>query len=712
MNQDTSLSRRDLLKASALLGGGLMLGLTLPQRATAAALGKAGGQPVAWLRIAPDNTITVLVDRSEMGQGVYTAMTQLLAEELEVEPAAVCVTAAPVGDAYINALLGGQLTGGSTSVRDGWEKLRRAGAQARTMLVQAAANHWSLPAASLYANGGAVYDGRGHRLTYGELAEAAAKLPVPKDVELKPASAFKTVGKPHKRVDTGIKVDGTAVYGIDVKLPGMLHASIEQPPTVGGKLKSFDATAAEKLPGVHKVVATSSGVAVIADHYWQARKARSALKVTWDAGANATLDSAKVAATLKSGAATAGKAARHDGDATAALGKAAKVLRATYNLPLLAHATLEPQNCTADVKADRCDLYAPTQFQALAQGVAAQAAGLAPAQVEVHTTYLGGGFGRRLEVDFIPAAVECSKAVGRPVKVIWTREDDMTHDTYRPAFHDEIAGGLDADGRIVAWHMHITAPSVTARMFPGIVAQMVDPFAIEAAASYPYDVPNVHVDYHQQEVGVDVGYNRSVSHAPNCFVVESFMDELAHAAGKDPYEFRHGLLARQPRYRHVLEEAARLGNWGKAPKGRFQGISLMEGYGSYLALVAEVSVDRGHLKVHKLTCAVDCGQMVNPNIVAQQVEGGIVFGLSAALWGEITLTGGAVQQKNFDTYRLVRMNESPEIVVHLVESTEAPGGMGEPSVAMVAPALGNAIFAATKKRVRALPIAKQQVVKI
>lgn len=712
MNQDLTLSRRDVLKASAVVGGGLLLGLSLPQRATAATLGKAGGQPVAWLRIAPDNTITVLVDRSEMGQGVYTAMTQLLAEELEVEPATVCVTAAPVGDAYINALLGGQLTGGSTSVRDGWEKLRRAGAQARTMLVQAAADHWSLPAASLYASGGAVYDGRGHRLTYGELAESAAKLPLPKDVELKPTSAFKVVGKPHQRLDTGIKVDGTAVYGIDVKLPGMLHASIEQPPTVGGKLQSFDASAAEKLPGVHKVVATVSGVAVIADHYWQARKARAALKVTWDAGANATLDSAKIAATLKTGAANAGKPARQDGDAAAALGKAAKVLRATYNLPLLAHATLEPQNCTADVKADRCDLYAPTQFQVLAQGVAAQAAGLAPAQVEVHTTYLGGGFGRRLEVDFIPAAVECSKAVGRPVKVIWTREDDMTHDTYRPAFHDEIAAGLDQDGRIVAWHMHLTAPSVTARMFPGIAAQMVDPFAVEAAANYPYDVPNVHVDYHQQEVGVDVGYNRSVSHAPNCFVVESFMDELAHAAGKDPYEFRHGLLARQPRYRHVLEEAAQRGGWGKAPKGRFQGISLMEGYGSYLAMVAEISIARGQLKVHKLTCAVDCGQMVNPNIVAQQVEGGIVFGLSAALWGEITLAGGEVQQKNFDTYRLVRMNESPEIVVHLVDSGAAPGGIGEPSVAMVAPALGNAIFAATKKRVRALPIAKQQVVKI
>ena len=712
MSQNPTFTRRDLLKASALLGGGLVLGLTLPTRATAATLGQAGGQPVAWLRIAPDNTITVLVDRSEMGQGVYTAMTQLIAEELEVEPATVCVTAAPVGDAYVNALLGGQLTGGSTSVRDAWEKLRRAGAQARTMLQQAAADHWGVPVSSVYASGGAVLDGRGNRLTYGELAESAAKLPVPKDVALKPASAFKLVGKAHKRVDTGIKVDGTAVYGIDVKLPGMLHASIEPPPALGAKLKSFDAGAAEKMPGVHQVLATASGVAVVADHYWQARKARAALKVQWDAGPNAHLDTGKIRATLKAAAAKPGKVARQDGDATAALAKAARVVKAEYHLPLLAHATLEPQNCTADVRGDHCDVYAPTQFQPAAQAVAAQAAGLAPAQVTIHTTYLGGGFGRRLEVDFVPAAVECSKAVGRPVKVIWTREDDFAHDTYRPAFHHEVAAGFDGDGKLSAWHFHITAPSVTARMFPPVVAAMVDPFSTEAAANYPYEVGNVHVDYLQQEIGIDVGYNRCVSHAPNCFVAESFMDELAAAAGKDPYEFRHGLLGKQPRFRAVLEEAANRAGWGKAPKGHFQGIALMEGYGSYLALVAEISIDKGALRIHRLTCAVDCGQMVNPNIVDQQVSGGIVFGLSAALWGEITLAGGAVQQKNFGDYRLLRLNEMPAIDVHLLPSTEAPGGMGEPSVALVAPALCNAIHAATRRRIRSLPISTQNVVKV
>ncbi|MFM7066559.1 MAG: molybdopterin cofactor-binding domain-containing protein [Gammaproteobacteria bacterium] len=712
MSQNTPLTRRDVLKASALLGGGLILGLTLPGRATAATLGQAGGQPVAWLRIAADNTITVLVDRSEMGQGVYTAMTQLIAEELEVEPASVCVAAAPVGDAYINALLGGQLTGGSTSVRDAWEKLRRAGAQARTMLQQAAADHWGVPVGSVYANGGAILDGRGNRLTYGELAEAAARLPVPKDVPLKPAAAFKLVGKAHKRVDTGIKVDGSAVYGIDVKLPGMLHASIEQPPALGAKLSGFDASVAEKMPGVRKVVATRSGVAVIADHYWQAYKARSTLKVQWDRGPNANLDTAGIHTLLKTAAAKPGKVVRRDGDAPAALAAAKRVVRAEYRLPLLAHATLEPQTCTADVRADHCEVYAPTQFQPAAQAVAAEAAGLAPAQVTIHTTYLGGGFGRRLEVDFVPAAVECSKAVGRPVKVIWSREDDFAHDTYRPAFHQQLAAGFDASGKLSAWHFHITAPSVTARMFPPVVAAMVDPFAVEAAANYPYDVANVHVDYLPQEIGIDVGYNRCVSHAPNCFAAESFMDELAAAAGQDPYQFRRGLLDKQPRFRAVLDEAAQRSGWGKAAKGRHQGIALMEGYGSYLALVAEISVDKGALRIHRLTCAVDCGQMVNPNIVDQQVSGGIIYGLTSALWGEITLTGGAVQQKNFGDHRLLRLNETPAIDVHLLPSNEAPGGIGEPSVALVAPALCNAIHAATRRRIRALPLSSQKVVKV
>ena len=399
---------------------------------------------------------------------------------------------------------------------------------------------------------------------------------------------------------------------------------------------------------------------------------------------------------------------RSDGDAASAINGAARVLRATYKLPLLAHATLEPMNCTADVRADGCDLYTGTQWQDAAQATAAKAAGLEPAQVRVHTTLLGGGFGRRLEMDFIPAAVEASKAVGKPVQVIWTREDDMTHDAYRPPAHDLAAGALDQDGRLIAWQLHLVSPSVTARMFPGAVAdpKVADPFAVEAAHNYPYDVPNVSVDYLRQEIGIDVGYWRSVSHALNCFVAESFMDELAHAAKKDPFEFRRELLGKQPRFKRVLEEAASMAGWGKPPAGRHQGIALMEGYGTYLAQVAEVSVTGGALKVHRVVCAVDCGQMVNPAIVESQIESGIVFGLTAALWGEITLDRGRVRETNFDRYRLMRLNEAPVIEVRLLESREAPGGIGEPSTSVVAPAVCNAIFAATGRRLRELPIGK------
>ena len=708
-NAAAAATRREFLKLGALAGGGLVLGIGLGGCSKPAALGTAGGQPVAWLRIAGDDTITMLVDKSEMGQGVYTALTQLLAEELGLALEGIRVEAAPVGAVYVNALLGAQITGGSTSVRDTWEKLRKAGAQARTMLVQAAAAHWGVDAARLKVEGGAVVNGR-DRLSFGALAEAAAKLPVPEQVTLKPASEFTLVGKPAKRIDTASKLDGSAVYGIDVKLPGMLHGALAQCPTLGGKLASFDASAAESMPGVKKIVGTGNGVVVVADHYWQARRALDAVKISWDAGPNAALSTDAIRAKLRSAARREGRSARSEGDVAAAFKGAAKVVRATYELPMLAHATLEPQCCTADVRADGADIHAPTQTQTIAQATAAAAAGLKPEQVNIHTTLLGGGFGRRLEVDFIPAAVEASKAVGKPVKVIWSREEDTTHDTYRPPAHDEVAAGFDADGKLVAWKLDLTGPSITARMFPAVVETAIDPFAVEAATNYPYDVPNVAVNYNREEVGVDVGYWRSVSHALNCFVAESFMDELALAAGKDPYEFRAGLLGKQPRFRRVLDEAASRAGWGKAPAGHHQGIALMEGYGTYMAQVVEVSVTGGKLAVHRITCAVDCGQMVNPNIVDQQVEGSILFGLTAALWGEITLARGQVQQRNFDSYRMLRLPETPRIDVHLLESSEAPGGIGEPGTAVVGPALANAIFAATGRRLRSLPVAKQGIV--
>ena len=709
-NSLTHNTRRDFLKLGVLAGGGLVLGIGLSGCSKPTAIG-AGGQPVAWLRIAGDNTITVLVDKSEMGQGVYTALTQLLAEELGVALEAIRVEAAPVGAVYTNNLLGAQITGGSTSVRDGWEKLRKAGAQARSMLVQAAAAQWGVGADTLKVDSGAVVNGR-KRLTFGELAEAAAKLPVPAEVTLKPAKEFTLVGKPAKRLDTASKLDGSAIYGIDVKLPGMLHGAFAQCPTLGGKLASFDAVQAKTMPGVKDVVGTDNGVVVIADHYWQAYKALGAVKIKWDAGANASLDNDAIRARLRKAANRNGRSVRNDGNAAAALKGAAKVVRATYELPMLAHATLEPQCCTADVRVDSADVYAPTQTQTIAQATAAAVVGLKPEQVKIHTTLLGGGFGRRLEVDFIGAAMVASKAVGKPVKVIWSREQDMTHDTYRPPAFDTVAGGLDASGKLVAWKLDLTGPSITARMFPPVVETAIDPFAIEAASNYPYDVPHIAVNYNREEIGIDVGYWRSVSHALNCFVAESFMDELASAAGKDPYAFRAAMLDKQPRFKRVLDEAASRAGWGKAPAGHYQGIALMEGYGTYMAQVAEVSMKDGTLTIHRITCAVDCGQMVNPNIVDQQIEGSILFGLTAALWGDITLVRGEVQQRNFDTYRMLRLPEAPRIDVHLLESGEAPGGVGEPGTAVVGPALANAIFAATGKRLRSLPIAKQGIVTV
>ncbi|MBS0395592.1 MAG: xanthine dehydrogenase family protein molybdopterin-binding subunit [Proteobacteria bacterium] len=701
-----ALDRREFLKATALAGGGLVIGISLAGCGKPADLARsaAGGQPVAWLKIGGDNSITVLVDKSEMGQGVYTALPMLIAEELDVPLSAVKVVAAPAGAAYVNVFLGTQITGGSTSVREAWQKLRTAGAQARAMLLGAAADEWKVDAATLKVDAGVVQGPNGQKRSFGELAEAAAKRPLPKDAKPKDPAQFRLVGTPQPRVDTPSKVDGTAEFGIDVKLPGMKYAALAQSPVLGGKVKSVDSAAAEKMPGVVKVVTTSGGVAVVAEHYWQARQARDALKVEWDPGANARLDTAAIRAGLKA-AKGASQSARKDGDAAAALKAAHKKVEASYELPLLAHATMEPMNCTAHVHADGCDLYVPTQIQQIAQATAAAAAGLKPEQVNVHTTLLGGGFGRRLEVDFIPAAVETAKAAGVPVKLIWTREDDMTHDAYRPPAHDTGHGGFDAAGKLAAVHLQLVSPSITARMFPPVVEKSIDPFAVEAAANFLYDVPNVSVDYLRHEVGINVGYWRSVSHSLNCFVVESFMDELAHAAGKDPFEFRRDLLAKQPRARRVLEEAATRAGWGKAPSGRHQGIAVMEGYGTYLAQVAEISIEQGKLKVHKILCVVDCGHRVNPLIVDQQVSGGMVFGLSAALWGEITLEGGQVRQKNFDDYRVVRMNQMPELGVHVLDSTEAPGGIGEPSVALVAPAIANAVFAATGKRIRALPFA-------
>ena len=706
------LTRRGFLSTAAGVGGTVVLALTLPgfgaggKRGTSA----AGGQMNAWLTIAADNSIIVIVDRSEMGQGVYTALPMLLAEELEISVDTILVVPAPVGDAYVNPGNGGQVTGTSNSVQDAWEKLRTAGAQARTMLIAAAAERWRVDPNACKAQNGSIFGPAGKSLTYGEVAAAAAKMPVPKDVKLKPKERFRIIGKSRLRLDSPSKVDGSAQFGIDVKLPRMLYGALAQSPVLGGKVSALDATVAEAMPGVRKVLVTAGGVVAVADHFWQALQARNALKITWDPGSNAGLDNAAIRALLEKAAQSdPGLSARKDGDAAAALQAAKHSLHAVYELPLLAHATMEPMNCTADVKADGCDLFVGTQVQQLAQVAAAAAAGLDPSRVRVFTTLLGGGFGRRLDVDFIPSAVAASKAIGAPVKLIWTREDDMTHDTYRPPAREELRGGFDAAGRLTAWSLHITSPSITARASPSVT----DPFdsVVEYALNCPYAVPNFSLAYTRQEIGIDVGYMRSVSHAPNCFVIESFMDDLAHAAGSNPVEFRLSLLKAKPRHTRVLQIAAQRANWGRPLAGRFQGVAFMEGYTTHVAQIAEISVDAGVLTVHKITCVVDCGQMVNPRIVESQIESGIVFGLSAALWGDITIVAGRVQQTNFNSYRVLRGNEMPDLDVHLLESDEAPGGIGEPAVAPVAPAICNAIFAATGKRLRTLPIAGQSLSK-
>jgi isoquinoline 1-oxidoreductase beta subunit len=709
----SDLTRRGFLSAAADVGGIVVLALTLPGFGGSGKRGAtaAGGRMNAWLTIAADNSIIVIVDRSEMGQGVYTALPMLLAEELEISLDALTVVAAPVGDAYINPGNGGQVTGTSNSVQDAWEKLRTAGAQARAMLIAAAAERWRVDPNACKAQNGSIFGPAGKSLTYGEVAGAAGKMPVPKDVKLKPKDSFRIIGKSRLRIDSPSKVDGSAQFGIDVKLPGMLYGALAQSPVLGGKVSAFDAAVAEAMPGVRKVLVTAGGVVAVADHFWQALQARNAVKITWDPGGNAGLDNAGIRALLEKAAKSdPGLSARKDGDAAATFRTAKQLLQAVYELPLLAHATMEPMNCTADVKADGCDLFVGTQVQQVAQVTAAAAAGLDPSKVRVFTMLLGGGFGRRLDVDFIPAAVEASKAIGAPVKVIWTREDDMTHDTYRPPAREEVSAGLDAEGRLLAWRLHITSPSITARMFPPVKG--VDDSVIEAAVNCPYAIPNFSLTYTRQEIGIDVGYMRSVSHAPNCFVIESFMDELAHAAGKNPVDFRLSLLKAKPRHTRVLQIAAQRANWGQPPAGRVQGVAFMEGYTTHVAQIAEISVDAGVLTVHKITCVVDCGQMVNPHIVESQIESGIVFGLSAALWGDVTIVAGRVQQTNFNSYRVLRGNEMPDLDVHLLESDAAPGGIGEPSVAPVAPAICNAIFAATGKRLRALPIAGQNLLKI
>ncbi|HEV8305018.1 MAG TPA: xanthine dehydrogenase family protein molybdopterin-binding subunit [Gemmatimonadales bacterium] len=698
------MERRAFLQTAGGVGAGLVIGFRIPTRREQ---NPSPFAPNAWLRISPDDSILVVVDRSEMGQGVATALPMLLAEELEADWTKVQIEFAPADKAYANPLFGMQGTGGSTSVRAAWTPLRKAGAAAREVLITAAAQAWDVNRTECRAERGAVVHAKTRRrLRYGQLALRAGALPVPADVPLKDPKDWHIAGRPTRRLDTPPKVNGRAKFGIDVRVPGMRVALVARSPVFGGKVKSFDAAAAKAVDGVRDVVQISSGIAVVGTGYWPAKQGRDALQVVWDEGPNAAVSSATISQLFAERAGQPGVVARHDGDPDGALGGASSKVEADYEMPFLAHATMEPMNCTAHVRPDGVDIWAPTQFQTGAQGIGAQIGGVPPEKVQVHTTYLGGGFGRRFELDFIQEALETSKAVGAPVKVIWSREDDIRNAQYRPANHHRLAAGLDAAGRPVAWTHRIVAPSIMARVFPNMVQNGLDGEAVEGGKEMAYAIPNVHVDYQLTDTGIPVGFWRSVNNSFNAFAVETFIDELAAAAKADPFEYRRGLLANAPRHRGVLELAAAKAGWGTPlPAGRARGIAVHKSFESFVAEVAEVSVSSGgEVRVHRVVCAVDCGMFVNPDTIEAQMQSAIVYGLTAALYGEITIDRGRVVQSNFTDYPMLRMSEMPAVEVHIVPNTEAPGGVGEPGTPPIAPAVCNAIFALTGKRIRKLPI--------
>ena len=702
----TQSNRRDFLKTTSITTSGLIMGVVLPGTVRESVAAGTLHTPNAWVHIADDNSITLISARSEMGQGVYTSMPMLIAEELNVDVTKITVAAAPPGAQYANAFLGAMITGGSTSVREGWEKLRVAGAQVREMLVAAAAQEWGVAASAVKADNGMLTGPGGKKATYGQMAEAASKQPVPEKPFIKAAKDFRVVGKRIPRTDVPAKVNGTAQFGIDVKLPGMVYASLEQSPVIGGTVKSVDSAAAKAMPGVVDVVQIPDGVAVVANSYWGAVKARRALKIEWDLGPGASLSTAGMIQghmdAAKSGKVIPVQPAK--GDAKGAIGSAAKVVNATYISPLQSHSPLEPMNFTAHVTAGKALLIGPTQFQQGAQGATAAALGLKPEDVDVQTTFLGGGFGRRIELDFVVQAAQISKAVRLPVKLLWSREDDMTHDFYRPMGVNQLSGGLDANGKLTGLHHKVTSQSITQRAF-GLPKDTLDPFMVEYAVA-PYNVANTQHDLVIHDAGLRVGYWRAVSHNMNAFANESFVDELALAAGKDPVEFRMGMLEGKPRFQAVLQDAVNKSGYKKgAAKGRALGVALMDGYDTYLAVIAEVSLGAdGEVRVHKVTASVDLGMVVNPEIVDQQIQSSIIMGMGTALKHSHTIEGGRIQQTNFNTYPLVRTNETPEIIISQLKSSEKPGGIGEPFCAAIVPALANAVAKLTGKRIRQLPL--------
>jgi isoquinoline 1-oxidoreductase subunit beta len=711
MNGIMRIGRRDFLKTGALAGAGLVLGFYLPARGQALAAETPPYYPVnAFLHIGQDNAVTIMVNKSEMGQGVYTAIPMLIAEELDCDWSQVRIEPAPVAAVYNNPMSGMQMTGGSTSVRTEWLRMREVGAAARQMLVAAAAKSWGVEPADCRTENGWVLHPGGRKAEYGRLTQQAALQQVPDQIVLKDPSRFKLLGKPQRRLDTPPKVNGEALFGIDIMVPGMLTALVARPPVYGGKVKKLHDAKAKAVPGVKQVVQIESGVAVVALGYWAAKRGRDALEITWDDGARAGLSTEAMRKRYAAISGSPGLIARKDGDPERAQAKSGKRVSVQYDLPYLAHADMEPLNCVVDLRSDSCEVWVGTQGQTANRDIVAKMAGLRPEQVTLHTAYLGGGFGRRgnPHSDFVALAMQVALKVKQPVKVVWSREDDMKGGYYRPLWHARMSAGFDERGNLVSWQHRIVGQSIMKRTFneKKRIKNGVDLASVEGADNVPYEIPNILVDLHSPEEGMPVQWWRSVGHSHTGFEVESFIDELAHLSGKDPYQFRRALLSRHPRHRGVLDLAAQKSGWGGAlPSGRSRGIALFESYGSFVCQVAEVSVDAaGVVRVPKVVCAVDCGMTVNPSIIEAQMQSGIVFGLSAALYGAITLEKGRVQQENFHDYKVLRMDEMPVVEVYIVQSTEKPGGIGETAVPPIAPAVTNAIFAATGKRIRRLPI--------
>ena len=709
------VSRRSVLTAG--LAGGFVLAFHLPVRAFNEPVqppDQTAGKfaPNAFIRIDPSGKTTLVMPQVEMGQGVYTSIPMILAEELDADFSQLVLEHAPPSDKlYGNPLFGIQATGNSNSVRAWWKPLRTAGAGARAMLVQAAARQWQVdPASCTTANSVVTHKTSGRQLSYGALALAASGEVSPKDVALKAPEDFVLIGKPLKRLDTPDKVNGKAVYGIDAMLPDMKFATLRTCPVFGGKVAKVDDSAARKVPGVQKVVVLDDLVAVVGDHMWAAKKGLDALVIDWDEGPNARISSKDIWDDLRAASEKDGAVAKSRGDIAKGLATGDK-LEASYELPFLAHATMEPVNATVHLKPDSCEIWTGTQVIARVQSEAAKAAGLPVEKVIANNHLLGGGFGRKLEPDMVVAAVRIAKHVDGPVKVVWTREEDIQHDVYRPVYRDSIAATL-SDGKIVGWKYRVSGSSIMARWFPPGFEKGIDIDAVDSAIDIPYDIPNLHVEYVRAEpFSIPTGFWRGVGPNNNVFAIECFMDELARKAGKDPVDFRRSMLGSQPRFLAALDLAAEKSNWGEPLPARVgRGVCVQPSFGSFIATVVEAEVDEfGEVRLRRVTSAVDTGMAVNPDTIRAQLEGGLIFGLTAALYGEITIDKGRVQQSNFNDYRMLRIDQVPKIEIHIIKSGEAPGGIGETGATAGPPALRNAIYAATGVALRRLPIDRSMI---